>query len=110
MCELTKQNEIDAFRAYVAAQPRGSYLASILKGADVYVENQIRNDFAFPLAGHLRELEIDAGAKADEVKQLQKQIAAATENLRQLESKIGYAQQALEKAADAARGVLRFAA
>jgi hypothetical protein len=110
VCTLTKQNEIDAFRAYVAAQPRGSYLAAILKGADAYVEGQIRNDFAFPIAGHLRELEIDAGNKADELKQLQKEIYAATEKLRLLESKIGYAKQALEKVADAARGVLRFAA
>jgi len=43
----SKQDEIDRYREFVAAQPPGSYLAMILDGSEIQIERMIRNDFAY---------------------------------------------------------------
>jgi hypothetical protein len=104
---LSKQQEIESYRNFVRDQRAGTYLASILHGSDDYVEQQIRNDFALPMAGELRATQAQALEAADQLKAVRKQLEDARAELKALERKIVTATNGLAEIATLARNVAR---
>lgn len=87
---MTKQEEIDTFRGFVAGLPRSSYLADILADAVAEVERQIRDDLALPgTMGAILEAKRQEAERHD---QLRIQTREAERRLARLQSAIDQAE------------------
>jgi len=76
---LTKSEEIESYRQFLAGLPRNGYLADILAGTDKEVEALIRSDLGWPLSVAQN---IEARRYADE--ELAKVVAKADQARAQL--------------------------
>lgn len=85
---LTKSQEVDVLRKFVASLEKGSYLATIFADAAPEIEGMIANDFAYSPLGGLRNAQAemqkdleDAKQKAVEVKKQRDALAMEVKHL-----------------------------
>jgi len=90
---MTKTEEIDLYRQFVADLPRSSYLRDILGDSAERIAEQIRSDLAFP--DTLPRILANRREEEERLGETRRNLREAQQQLRQTEAQLDRARDAL---------------
>ncbi|MFZ2961064.1 MAG: hypothetical protein WA705_29650 [Candidatus Ozemobacteraceae bacterium] len=87
---MTKEQEIDALKAFIKSIPRDSYIVPMLIAAMPVIESDIKSDFEPDLQGFINGLQRQKEELEQQIKTLQKDIITGNEAVKKQQSEAAY--------------------
>ena len=104
---LSKAQEIDSLRAWIANLPDGSYLADIMRESEPAIIDLIKNDLAWPIGANLHQIATRRLQAQTDLETVQSEYNRLQREAQLFRRQLQDAQSELEEIRAIARGILK---
>ena len=102
---MTKQQEIDALRAFIKSMPRDSYLVPMLIGAMPAIERDIQSDIEPDLTAYICDLHRQKQELEGQIKALRQDILSGNDAVKKQKSEVEFLTRQSEQLKKQFRGL-----